>query len=368
MNFLCLFSIILLPVMVFSSFPIDEIIRKFSNDGHERFSFENFSTDFRQLLDADDHLSCHKFKDDVAVIKSWHFLVLRDPTSSRYKTTFAKTNERNEVKHLHIYGQKSIPLTLFCLSRLEHLEIIGSTFEGDNDRFPYEIYKLASNLISLTINSMMIKELPDEINHLKNLRTLIIEATPLIKLPDDISGLSSLENLQISRTNIVELPKSIINLKRLKSLVLYRNKNLRSIQSVNGHPNLRRLEVTDCAIEKLPKNLPKIIHFILPKNFIDSLEGIETIGDGTEQSKNFSFEKNRLKFIDNGIGSVKNLTFLNVSDNPLSDLPQEIYKLVFLTHLNLNRTCIDLVNFKMIEQRFKSQSNNINISYWKAKC
>ena len=143
---------------------------------------------------------------------------------------------KHDVQKLEIegFGIKELPEAICDLKQLKHLRV----FEGWVSRLPKGISRLLE-LESLSLLVRDLEEIPKDIGALKNLKELEIfcmshvykDNEPVVKLersglsdiPEEIGELSDLENLSIGCTSIKKLPKSIGKLKKLKHLTLTNN-------------------------------------------------------------------------------------------------------------------------------------------------
>ncbi|MHA1329020.1 MAG: leucine-rich repeat domain-containing protein [Promethearchaeota archaeon] len=100
------------------------------------------------------------------------------------------------------------------------------------------------------------KELPESIGNLKKLKTLKIRDASLTSLPNSITHLTNLKILDISFNEIEQLPEEIGMLKNLKKLILNRNKFTEIPDSITNLKKLRVLSLFALRhLEKLPKNI-----------------------------------------------------------------------------------------------------------------
>ena len=130
----------------------------------------------------------------------------------------------------------------------ENWSILDSS--GDQCREAAErIYNaILNNYTDLDLSELELKELPDQIWHLRNLITLNLDSTGLNELPRLIGNLTSLEKLSISDTQILELPEEIGQLSQLKELYLANNSFFTSLPSQMDFPNLKILDLSGSKI------------------------------------------------------------------------------------------------------------------------
>ena len=129
-----------------------------------------------------------------------------------------KTNNR-----LFIFGCYSeLPEEIFQNVGLTHLRIEGNCEECLHELTP-KISKFI-NLESLIVVKTALRELPNEIVKLRNLKELrVVNCNKFKCLPNEIGKLKNLEILDVWRSGINKLPESIMELSSLKELVIGRN-------------------------------------------------------------------------------------------------------------------------------------------------
>jgi Leucine-rich repeat (LRR) protein len=237
------------------------------------------------------------------------------------------------------------------------LEVRKTCFSPCNhQRIPDEIECLASSLTVLSIYDTKITHLPRRIGKLRHLQTLILSNIGLTNLPDSIGDLSSLKTLYLANNNLISLPSTINNLRSLTDINLTNNPYLHSIQPLNGLPSLRSLDARHCSIKDLPRDLPQLIDVLMTNNNLTRLVDIETLGSGTNNTKSFHFDKNRIQFISPNIRAVKNLFRLNLNNNQLKTLPSDIFNIPTLRDLYVNNNPLNGDDLKRVNAKF-------NISY-----
>ncbi|XP_018723991.2 disease resistance protein RPV1 [Eucalyptus grandis] len=179
------------------------------------------------------------------------------------------------------------------------------------------IGKLKS-LISLDLcYSNNLKELPEEVGELQELKELLLNSIGITKIPMSVCSLRKLEYLVIeSCCSLVEIPLVIGNLYSLKQLDLRMCKSLIGIPSSIGNlSSLEQLNLWDC---KLLTEIP---------NSIGNLSSLEQLNLGSCES---------LTEIPNSIGNLSSLKQLDLgSCKSLTEIPSSIGNLSSLEQLDL---------------------------------
>lgn len=104
----------------------------------------------------------------------------------------------------------------------------GRWFDDKNEKWGKGIPREKTRLLNLQeldlsgalFNPNEIKELPNEIIYLSNVKVLNVHKQKLSKLPTNISKLKKLESLWLSNNPLEKLPEEICNFKELKYLSL----------------------------------------------------------------------------------------------------------------------------------------------------
>ncbi|CAF1052945.1 unnamed protein product [Adineta ricciae] len=280
-----------------------------------------------------DHLlpNCPSYSDVDLVKKTFPFKV--DFKSFSSTKTSAKTDEYGNIISINIINEQYLPLSISCFTRLHSLRVEGTTFPSFYFYVPMFVKHLSSSLVHLVIKNTSFNELPYTIGKFQRLKSLEITSADLQSVSDLIGELSSLEILRLSNNSLSSIPSTIIKNSRLTTFDISNNKKLRSIQSLNGHPYLVTLSADNCSIEEIPTDLPKLVNLYMQNNKIHDVSKIGTLGNGTDERKNFNFRKNSIRYLTPFIRHVKNLYYLNVDYNKLDVLPMDIYQVKTLKHL-----------------------------------
>ncbi|CAF2045896.1 unnamed protein product [Rotaria magnacalcarata] len=275
------------------------------------------------------------YKSDKEIILSLPFLVFINP-NERENVTYAMVDDSGGVIELHIFQQRFIPFSIFCLSQLETLSVISSKFD-----IPPEISQLSSILKQLTIVNLPKpqKTLPAELLMLHNLTMLNLSNCGIEKVSDAIANLTRLRIFNLKGNKLFgSLSSSIKQLRALKALDISGSSLINSLDVLNGSTSLRESRVVDCGVDHLPLFLSCFSTLNMSGNKLTSLVGIET--PAISRWYICAGEKHMLST--QGMFHSLNLTELDFSNNKLVTVPEEIYGLQYLRKINLKNNQINI--------------------------
>lgn len=176
---------------------------------------------------------------------------------------FKKLGKYTEVKKIYLYGNphSELPPTLSNIKTLEFIEL-NSNLTNSLSAIIEQLSAL-DNFKSLSLRSMRLSKLPDNITKLK-LIDLNLDNNPNLDLYKEfeVLGKMNIEKLDISSSNFTVIPTNIKNLTSLKRLVIEMNNgkfnNVESYENLSKLKNLKELNIQgnffgnlDPAIEKL---------------------------------------------------------------------------------------------------------------------
>lgn len=184
--------------------------------------------------------------------------------TAKVKTLPAEIKDWTSLEELRIVSRDfvALPPEIGQLPNLERLVVNGGrnmhtlpSEMGDIKTLEYLRWSTASRTTRL----------PPSIVRLSNLESLILAEVHLKELPDDMGQLTNLTRLDLSDNELTKLPASMSNLVNLKELNLHSNpltddcvailvklKNLRGL-------DVSRTELSKQAVERLKKALPKCV-------------------------------------------------------------------------------------------------------------
>lgn len=157
-------------------------------------------------------------------------------------------------------------------------KVYNLNLSNQNVAIPKEAWSKFINLEILSFKNDHLKEIPQEIGFLKNLKVLDLSGNDFTSLPKSFSELDHLEelflnddkNLQFDKNkktlnlpinlrilhleqdNLNNLPKEVYELKKLESLFLNNNNFIEVPKDLKGLKNLRKLDFHD---NKIPNQL-----------------------------------------------------------------------------------------------------------------
>lgn len=249
------------------------------------------------------------------------------------------------------------------MKHLQELHIRRSSFLQLNYEIPNEIEHLASTLTVLTIYSTKVEHLSQKIGKLTKLETLMLSKTNLTALPNSIGNLISLSRLSLPNNKLTSLPGTMKNLQALINIELDNNPFLHSIDSLSGLANLEYLQASRCSIECIPFDLPNLNALYLTRNNISDLFGVHTLGYKSNALKNFYLNQNSIHSVSPEIQKVRNLHWLNLDNNYLSDLPCDIFDISTLRYLYIRNNNFTVNVLNNIVAKFNITNRSMKIYY-----
>ncbi|CAF1279735.1 unnamed protein product [Adineta steineri] len=314
-------------------------------------------------------LDCTQYNNDYEILSSFSFVTHLNPILSSPSQTYGLMDSNENVYKLNIVHEKFVPTTVFCLKSLRQLEIRNTSFyefELDDNSIrslPSEIELLATSLIHFGVYDTPVAHLPEQIGKLRTLYYLELSNTGLLDLPNSIGDLSSLLDLRLPWNKLTSLPITLGNLQNLLLVKLDGNPQLRSVQSLNGLPNLQSIITTYCSIERLASNLPNLQHLNMRHNNLTDLVNIRTLGNNTNLPKSFYFSANRIRSVPPQIGYVRNLVELDLDYNELTNLPSELLNVTTLHDLFIRNNLFSITDLQTIAAQFKAKNPALNLVY-----
>jgi len=219
--------------------------------------------------------------------------------------------EEQGIPHLH--KLHSLRVLVFhysnCLGN-QHIKYIGSIFQ----------------LKFLSIHSLHITELPEDIGDLHHLQTLDISDSGITKLPKSIGRLQRLLRLLVD--NRVELPNEIGDLQALQELTPTWNLSIKLMEALRRLPKLKKVGMHLTAKERVGHDTGRY------KEALKS--SLAALGKhGLQSLYIFNCEFMEEELMDILCRTVPCLQKLIVDGHSITQLPEQMASLVNLTYLSL---------------------------------
>ncbi|CAI5940310.1 unnamed protein product [Closterium sp. NIES-65] len=147
--------------------------------------------------------------------------------------------------------------TLFWSCTQLELRIVACTLL---DALPHSVSAMCS-LARLTLEGCAARALPEDVGQLSNLVRLKLSCERLTALPRSFGQLGKLQKLRLhAYYGLVQLPECLANLSSLETLAIYGGTSLVSLPpNFEQLPQLRRLELFKCAIQRLPERFGQLL-------------------------------------------------------------------------------------------------------------
>jgi len=214
----------------------------------------------------------------------------------------------------------SIPEKIFDLNKLNELHILG----WENlKQIPDSIEKLR-NLRVLYLKGVKLTSLTKSIGNLENLEELTLLNCQLNSLPESIGKLANLKKLNLGINNFTSL--SVGNLSNLEKLYLNNNQITTLPESIKNLENLKLLKLNNNSIGAFPKlvyNLTNLQELYLSNNNIPSLANL--IGNLINLERLY-LDGTKIRTIPDSISKLENLKMLDLKQNKIPSLTKDLKK------------------------------------------
>nr|XP_022313599.1 leucine-rich repeat-containing protein 40-like isoform X2 [Crassostrea virginica] len=197
------------------------------------------------------------------------------------------------------------------------------------------IYCLHNALIPLSACRNKLKELPESVTYLRNLRSLHLEHNELASINEGIGHLDKLEDLDLSNNHLSELPPQVGHLYLLIKFNVSNNKLSRLPPEIGSMNALKCLDVTHNQLTHLPGDLGNLLH--LEELYLrhNQLSGLPLLTN-CKNLKEIHLGNNRIRRITaEHLQHLESVSVLDIRDNKISELPDEITCLSGLQRLDL---------------------------------
>ncbi|KAF4803065.1 Protein LAP2 [Turdus rufiventris] len=228
------------------------------------------------------------------------------------------------------------------------------------EQVPKEIFTFEKTLEELYLDANQIEELPKQLFNCQSLHKLSLPDNDLTTLPASIANLINLRELDVSKNGIQEFPENIKNCKVLTVVEASVNPISKLPDGFSQLLNLTQLYLNDAFLEFLPANFGRLTKLqilelrenqlkILPKT-MSRLTQLERLDLGSNEFtevpevleqlsglKEFWMDGNRLTLIPGFIGTLKQLTYLDVSKNNIEVVEEGSLKKVTTLKIDENQ-------------------------------
>ncbi|TKC42485.1 hypothetical protein EI555_004733, partial [Monodon monoceros] len=177
-----------------------------------------------------------------------------------------------------------------------------------------------------------IQEFPENIKNCKVLTVVEASVNPISKLPDGFSQLLNLTQLYLNDAFLEFLPANFGRLTKLQILELRENQLKMLPKTMNRLTQLERLDLgSNEFTEVFIGSLKQLTYLDVSKNNIEMVEeGISAC----ENLQDLLLSSNSLQQLPETVGSLKNVTTLKIDENQLMYLPDSIGGLVSIEELD----------------------------------
>lgn len=170
--------------------------------------------------------------------------------------TLLKTGQPNNIE-LAYQLRLSAKISLWPLERgikdLLYLAKTQPVIDFD-DLYLGQLCHMLPEVIALSVHNSSLKQLPEQLYFMPNLRILELVDLPIEQLPNSLGDLTHLKSLSIKNTLIEDIPKTLLELENLTSLILVDNPNLTVLPSFLAElPNLKTLRISKNLVAAVPK-------------------------------------------------------------------------------------------------------------------
>lgn len=228
-----------------------------------------------------------------------------------------------QLAYLKILNLSKNKLSNDCFHTLAHVETLHELRLADNylqGALPNDICKL-KNLQILDVHNNRINELPDGLQDLLHLKILNAAGNQLRSAPVDSLSSLPLVELDLSRNRLGGslLGKQVAGFRKLQILDVSKNslKSLTEQEAVNL-PDLRSLNVSENCLQSIPNvsSCDALTNLAAANNALIAFpEGMAAL----RNLRNVDLMCNNIKKLEDDLGTMSNLSMLNITNNPLRE-------------------------------------------------
>lgn len=215
-----------------------------------------------------------------------------------------------------------------------------------------------SKELVLDLSETGLTSIPDEVAQLTWLESLYLHNNPLSNIASfEFSSLRHLKNLKLGFTHVTKIPRAICDLELLKTLDLQGN-NIRDIPSeLFFLKNLEILNLSQNRIETIPEEI---------KNLASRKEDKEKGERATRGLSWLDLSQNAIKELPDGLFAISSLVTLDLHDNRIQLIPDEIGFLNNLSYLDLSFNDITSISHHISDLKsindFRIHSNPVAVT------
>jgi len=281
-----------------------------------------------QMTNSISEVDCSQFSNDYDVLRQFPFPVLMNPTDLTLNQSTATMDKDNTFVRLIYIQDDILPLSVFCLSKLEQLTI-------NTTPFPNGI-------------------VPDALAKLKQLKLLWIFDSPIVKMTEQLRTLDNLVDLFLSNCSLTHMP-NLSNLKQLRYLSLPGNR----LSQLDGLLNVSTMDLENNLFNEIPtiKNAENVADLYMSNNSLKNAVPITSYIN----LKRIDLRNTTLTFIPPNIDKLQKLICLYLSNNKLSHLPTNIFNLPNLEYLAIKNNLFSPNDIKSIPKKFKKSYPNAEL-------
>uniref|UniRef100_A0A251TPT3 Putative leucine-rich repeat domain, L domain-like protein n=1 Tax=Helianthus annuus TaxID=4232 RepID=A0A251TPT3_HELAN len=227
----------------------------------------------------------------------------------------------SEIKHLpdSICKLKHLKTLILCGCKVCKLPENFGQIDSLN-KLDLRFCKIRDIPSSIFVTSTKTRDVPSSICKLKHLKYLhLSNCSELEKLPENLGDLESLDTLWVTSTKIRDIPPSICKLKHLKYLNLLQCFELEKLpENLGDLESLDTLNVTSTKIRDVPSSICKLKH--LKELYLSKCSGLEKLPENLGDLESLY----RLSKLPENLGDLECLVELDITDTPISHLPDSI--------------------------------------------
>lgn len=221
-------------------------------------------------------------------------------------------------------------------AEISRLDVLKRFFIANNrlSSLPTEIGRL-QNLKKLNVSHNRLRDLPRAIGDMTSLKKLSATLNHLTTLPGEIGNLSRLEVLSLAGNQLDHLPVEIGQLTNLRSLSLACNHLTSLPPEIGDLVQLDALSLVDNWLDQLPPEIGRLTNLdtlLLYNSVPMSLAHMGNVPRAllareyghADALQNFQYGlRNAITFLPPELANIRELRFLDVSHNQLTQLPSE---------------------------------------------